>query len=105
MPSDSLSIPHDTFTPIFIDLLLDQNAEIAHQTRLAVVTVAENVAESVMESEILNGVMAGLKQLYTRAGDEDNGEALDQDDNGGAFAIKDDQEGEAELGKMLVVVV
>jgi hypothetical protein len=105
LTSESLSIPHDTFTPIFIDLLLDQNAEIAHQTRLAVVTVAENVAESVMESEILNGIMVGLERLYTRADDEDNGEAMNQDDNGKASVIKDDQEGEAELGKMLVVVV
>ncbi|KAG0044708.1 Serine/threonine-protein phosphatase 4 regulatory subunit 1 [Gryganskiella cystojenkinii] len=103
-PSEELSIPHNIFTPIFIDLLLDQNAEIAHQTRLAVVTVAENVAESVLESEILNGIMSGLERLYTTADGQDISEAQSQDENG-ISTIKDDQDGEAELGKMLVVVL
>ncbi|KAG9319794.1 hypothetical protein KVV02_005318 [Mortierella alpina] len=105
------SLPHDTFTSIFMNLLLDQNAGIAHQTRLAVVAVAENVPDEVMESEILGGVIAGLRKLYNPddLDDQDEGEP----DQGGAngeeslFSTtnRDEQDGEAELGKMLVVVL
>lgn len=57
-----------------------------------------------MESEILNGVMSGLERLYTTDEGQDVSESQDQDESG-ANIIKDDQDGEAELGKMLVVVV
>ncbi|KAF9574249.1 Serine/threonine-protein phosphatase 4 regulatory subunit 1 [Mortierella alpina] len=106
------SIPHGVFTPIFINLLLDQNAGIAHQARNAVVSVAESVPDQILESEILNGVVAGLEKLYSSEAPSatekqdtdmqddsgDQGDNGDQDDSG-------DQDGEAELGKMLVVVL
>ncbi|KAF9567246.1 Serine/threonine-protein phosphatase 4 regulatory subunit 1 [Mortierella alpina] len=105
------SLPHDTFTSIFMNLLLDQNAGIAHQTRLAVVAVAENVPDHVMESEILGGVIAGLRKLYNSDDhdDQDEGE-LDQAGANGEESLfstsnRDEQDGEAELGKMLVVVL
>jgi len=58
-----------------------------------------------MESEILDGIMVGLERLYTTADGKDISGTLDSEDNGGSSGIKDDQDGEAELGKMLVVVV
>ncbi|KAF9947881.1 putative serine/threonine-protein phosphatase 4 regulatory subunit 1-like, partial [Mortierella alpina] len=99
-PAHPPSIPHNVFTPIFINLLLDQNAGIAHQTRNAVVAVAESVPDQILESEILNGIIAGLEKLYTsEAPTSTEKQDTDmQDDN-------NDQDGEAELGKMLVVVL
>ncbi|KAK3819287.1 MAG: armadillo-type protein [Linnemannia elongata] len=97
-PGPPPSLPHDIFTPVFLNLLLDQNADIAHQTRLAIVSVAENIPDNVMESEILHGVITGLERLYN----PDMYGGLDGD----PFAShRDDQDGEAELGKMLVVVL
>ncbi|KAG9319868.1 hypothetical protein KVV02_006941 [Mortierella alpina] len=94
------SIPHSVFTPMFINLLLDQNAGIAHQARNAVVSVAESVPDQILESEILNGIIAGLEKLYsseTPSGTEKQDTDMQDDNN--------DQDGEAELGKMLVVVL
>ncbi|KAF9142982.1 hypothetical protein BGX30_001644 [Mortierella sp. GBA39] len=97
-PGPPPPLPHDIFTPVFLNLLLDQNADIAHQTRLAIVSVAENIPDNVMESEILHGVITGLERLYN----PDSYGGLDSD----PFAShRDDQDGEAELGKMLVVVL
>ncbi|KAF9549628.1 hypothetical protein EC957_003164 [Mortierella hygrophila] len=97
-PGPPPPLPHDIFTPVFLNLLLDQNADIAHQTRLAIVSVAENIPDNVMESEILHGVISGLERLYN----PDSYGGLDSD----PFAShRDDQDGEAELGKMLVVVL
>ncbi|KAF9897128.1 hypothetical protein BX616_006139, partial [Lobosporangium transversale] len=111
---------HDTFTPIFLNLLLDQNASIAHQARLAVDAVAQNVSDEVMESEILNGVIAGLQKLYmppemeqqqldeNEINSSGSGETVavtvieHGNDHFGSYNI--DLDGEAELGKMLVVV-
>ncbi|KAF9931509.1 hypothetical protein FBU30_010018 [Linnemannia zychae] len=101
---DPSTLPHNVFTPIFINLLLDQNAGIAHQTRQAVVAVAENVPEELLESEIIHGIVDGLEKLYESAGEnspharEDTHDPFSSDNN-------DDQDGEAELGKMLVVVL
>ncbi|KAF9910638.1 Serine/threonine-protein phosphatase 4 regulatory subunit 1 [Linnemannia zychae] len=103
-PTDPSTLPHNVFTSIFINLLLDQNAGIAHQTRQAVVTVAENIPEKLLESEILNGIVGGLEKLYETAGEgsrhvrEDSHDPFSSDNN-------EDQDGEAELGKMLVVVL
>ncbi|KAF9136327.1 Serine/threonine-protein phosphatase 4 regulatory subunit 1 [Mortierella sp. 14UC] len=103
-PADPSTLPHNIFTSIFINLLLDQNAGIAHQTRQAVVTVAENIPEMLLESEILNGIVDGLEKLYEAAGEgsrharEDAHDPFSADNN-------EDQDGEAELGKMLVVVL
>ncbi|KAF9190562.1 Serine/threonine-protein phosphatase 4 regulatory subunit 1, partial [Haplosporangium sp. Z 767] len=103
-PGPPPTLPHGTFTPVFMNLLLDQNAGIAHQTRLAIVTVAENIPEEVMESEILNGVIAGLEKLYNPYGGDDLD--LDQENEEELFSSnRDEQDGEAELGKMLVVVL
>ncbi|KAG9062504.1 hypothetical protein KI688_005419 [Linnemannia hyalina] len=97
-PGPPPPLPHDIFTPVFLNLLLDQNADIAHQTRLAIVSVAENIPDNVMESEILHGIITGLERLYN----PDSYGGLDSD----PFAShRDDQDGEAELGKMLVVVL
>ncbi|KAF9953254.1 Serine/threonine-protein phosphatase 4 regulatory subunit 1 [Mortierella alpina] len=110
-PPPPPSLPHDTFTSIFMNLLLDQNAGIAHQTRLAVVAVAENVPDEVMESEILGGVIAGLRKLYSPDDHDDHEEGeLDQSGANGEESLfsttnRDEQDGEAELGKMLVVVL
>jgi len=82
-----------------MNLLLDQNAGIAHQTRLAIVSVAESIPDNVMESEILRGVIAGLERLYNPEADHDG------NDNDIFASHRDEQDGEAELGKMLVVVV
>ncbi|KAI1315935.1 Serine/threonine-protein phosphatase 4 regulatory subunit 1 [Mortierella claussenii] len=98
-PSDPPSLPHDIFTPIFINLLLDQNAGIAHQTREAVRSVSENVPEAILESEILNGMIAGLERLYSNNSEEEQLK-VDLEMN-----VDADQDGEAELGKMLVVVL
>ncbi|KAF9094108.1 Serine/threonine-protein phosphatase 4 regulatory subunit 1, partial [Mortierella sp. AM989] len=93
------SLRHDSFTPIFINLLLDQNAGIAHQTREAVRSVSENISESVLESEVLDGIIAGLEKLYTTETPvEENKQDLE-------MQMDTDQDGEAELGKMLVVVL
>ncbi|CAO3566176.1 unnamed protein product [Mortierella alpina] len=94
------SIPHSVFTPMFINLLLDQNAGIAHQARNAVVSVAESVPDQILESEILDGIIAGLEKLYSSeapSGTEKQDTDMQDDNN--------DQDGEAELGKMLVVVL
>lgn len=102
--TDPSILPHNVFTPIFINLLLDQNAGIAHQTRQAVVTVAENISEDLLEREILNGIVDGLERLYEVAAKaspharEDTHDPFLADNN-------EEQDGEAELGKMLVVVV
>lgn len=102
--TDPSTLPHNAFTPIFINLLLDQNAGIAHQTRQAVVTVAENISEDLLEREILNGIVNGLERLYETTGEgsthvrEDSHDPFLADNN-------EEQDGEAELGKMLVVVV
>jgi hypothetical protein len=86
-----------------MNLLLDQNAGIAHQAREAVKFVSENVPESVLESEIIHGIIAGLERLYS------NTDTADGNQQGGAIrgenAMETDQDGESELGKMLVVVV
>ncbi|KAF9350522.1 Serine/threonine-protein phosphatase 4 regulatory subunit 1 [Mortierella sp. AD094] len=92
-------LQHDIFTPIFINLLLDQNAGIAHQTREAVRSVSENISEDLLEGEILNGIIAGLEKLYTTDTPvEENKQDLE-------MQLDVDQDGEAELGKMLVVVL
>ncbi|KAK5799292.1 armadillo-type protein [Linnemannia elongata] len=91
-------LPHDIFTPVFLNLLLDQNADIAHQTRLAIVSVAENIPDNVMESEILHGIITGLERLY-------NPNIYGELDSDPFASHRDDQDGEAELGKMLVVVL
>lgn len=102
--TDPSTLPHNAFTPIFINLLLDQNAGIAHQTRQAVVTVAENISEDLLEREILNGIVNGLERLYETTGEgsthvrEDSHDPFLADNN-------EEQDGEAELGKMLVVVL
>ncbi|KAG0203378.1 Serine/threonine-protein phosphatase 4 regulatory subunit 1 [Mortierella sp. GBA30] len=94
------SIPHGVFTPVFINLLLDQNTAIANETRNAIVSVAKNIPEKILESEILNGVIAGLERLYSSEGaiQEVHEDTSMQVDSG-------DQNGEAELGKLLVVLV
>ncbi|KAF9189579.1 Serine/threonine-protein phosphatase 4 regulatory subunit 1 [Haplosporangium sp. Z 11] len=92
------SIPHNAFTPIFINLLLDQNSGIAHQTRLAVVSVAESISEKLLESEIMGGVIAGLEKLY-------NVEVAADGDSQDSQGDMSDQDDEAELGKMLVAVL
>ncbi|ORZ29060.1 armadillo-type protein [Lobosporangium transversale] len=97
-PSNSAALAHNTFTPIFINLLLDQNAAIAHQTREAVRSVAENCREDLLESEVLDGVIAGLEKLYNNSSASELKQGLNM--NG-----ETDQDGEAELGKMLVVVL
>ncbi|KAF9083641.1 hypothetical protein BGX23_011256, partial [Mortierella sp. AD031] len=96
-PGPPPPLPHDIFTPVFLNLLLDQNAGIAHQTRLAIVSVAESIPDNVMESEILRGVIAGLERLYSPD--------ADGHDNDPFASHRDEQDGEAELGKMLVVVL
>ncbi|KAG0278888.1 Serine/threonine-protein phosphatase 4 regulatory subunit 1, partial [Linnemannia exigua] len=102
--TDPSTLPHNVFTSIFINLLLDQNAGIAHQTRQAVVTVAENISDELLESEILNGIVNGLEKLYETAGE---GSRLARVDAHDPFSVdnNEDQDGEAELGKMLVVVL
>lgn len=97
------TLPHDVFTPIFMNLLLDQNAGIAHQAREAVKFVSENVPESVLESEIVYGIIAGLERLYSNTTDGADGNP--QVGARGENAMETDQDGESELGKMLVVVV
>lgn len=109
--SRPLSIQHDIFTPIFMNLLLDQNAQIAHQTREAVKFVSENVPESLLESEIIHGIIAGLERLYSSSLpplSEDSQDPASTTAAAAAHAETDmevDQDGEAELGKMLVVVL
>lgn len=102
--TDPSTLPHNAFTPIFINLLLDQNAGIAHQTRQAVVTVAENISEDLLEREILNGIVNGLERLYEVVAE---GSLLARKDTHDPFLAdnNEEQDGEAELGKMLVVVV
>ncbi|KAG9067011.1 Serine/threonine-protein phosphatase 4 regulatory subunit 1 [Linnemannia hyalina] len=102
--ADPSTLPHNVFTPIFINLLLDQNAGIAHQTRQAVVTVAENISEDLLEKEILNGIVDGLERLYEATGE---GSPHAQEDAHDPFSAdnNEEQDGEAELGKMLVVVL
>ncbi|KAF9977153.1 hypothetical protein BGZ65_007525, partial [Modicella reniformis] len=97
------SIQHDIFTPIFMNLLLDQNAGIAHQTREAVKSISENIPETILESEIINGIIARLERLYSTGNPVDE----NQKDAGthGEVDLETDQDGEAELGKMLVVVL
>ncbi|KAF9900128.1 Serine/threonine-protein phosphatase 4 regulatory subunit 1 [Linnemannia zychae] len=97
-PSPPPPLPHDIFTPVFLNLLLDQNADIAHQTRLAIVSVAENIPDNVMESEILHGIISGLERLYSP-------DIYGGLDSGFFGSHRDEQDGEAELGKMLVVVL
>lgn len=103
-PVDPSTLPHNAFTPIFINLLLDQNAGIAHQTRQAVVTVAENISEDLLEREILNGIVDGLERLY-EAANEDSPHAREDAHDPFSSDNNEEQDGEAELGKMLVVVV
>ncbi|KAF8944046.1 Serine/threonine-protein phosphatase 4 regulatory subunit 1 [Haplosporangium gracile] len=102
--TDPSTLPHNAFTSIFINLLLDQNAGIAHQTRQAVVTVAENISEGLLEREILNGIVDGLERLYEAAGEGSPHARVDAHD---PFLTdnNEEQDGEAELGKMLVVVL
>ncbi|KAF9116898.1 Serine/threonine-protein phosphatase 4 regulatory subunit 1 [Mortierella sp. AM989] len=102
-------LSHDALTPVFLNLLLDQNAGIAHQTRLAIDSVAQNIPDEVLESEILNGVISGLEKLYTPEAQGDNEqEDYDRFNKCGQdlySSNRDEQDGEAELGKMLVVVL
>ncbi|KAG0229614.1 hypothetical protein BGW42_001448 [Actinomortierella wolfii] len=92
-------LAHDTFTPIIMNLLLDQVAATAHQARAAVVSVAENVPEELLESEILGGVIAGLEKMYKKE-EED----IDMTEGETEDTQESEQSGEAELGKMLVVM-
>ncbi|KAF9365139.1 Serine/threonine-protein phosphatase 4 regulatory subunit 1 [Mortierella sp. NVP85] len=91
-------LPHDVFTPVFMSLLLDQNPRIANQARLAIDVIAQSVPDEVMESEILNGLIKRLERLFTP---EDRS---DQDEDSLHLSINE-QDGEPELGKMLVVVL
>lgn len=83
-----------------MSLLLEQNEGIAHHAKLAVISVAENVPENLLESEILNGVLAGLSDLYrgTETSEGDSG-------NDPYGPSKDQQDDEAVIGKAVVVVV
>ncbi|KAF9968969.1 Serine/threonine-protein phosphatase 4 regulatory subunit 1 [Actinomortierella ambigua] len=100
-------LAHDTFTPIITNLLLDQVAATAHQARAAVVSVAENVSEELLESEILGGVIAGLEKMYKKEQQQQQeeedimmmGDGLEEN------RLGDEGSGEAELGKMLVVML
>ncbi|KAF9429043.1 hypothetical protein BGZ76_001928 [Entomortierella beljakovae] len=113
--NQTVKVPHDTFTPIFLKLLLDQNAGIAHQTRESVHTIAENLSEGHVESEILNGIIAGLEKLYTTdtPPEEDASTSTttttpattDDTTTDLEMQLDGDQDGEPELGKMLVVVL
>ncbi|KAG0285745.1 Serine/threonine-protein phosphatase 4 regulatory subunit 1 [Linnemannia gamsii] len=103
-PIDPSTLPHNAFTPIFINLLLDQNAGIAHQTRQAVVTVAENISEDLLEREILSGIVDGLERLY-EAASENSPHAREDAHDPFSADHNEEQDGEAELGKMLVVVL
>ncbi|KAF9157401.1 Serine/threonine-protein phosphatase 4 regulatory subunit 1 [Actinomortierella ambigua] len=118
-------LAHDTFTPIITNLLLDQVAATAHQARAAVVSVAENVSEELLESEILGGVIAGLEKMYKKEQQQQQQqqqqeqqeqdsyqqplqeEDVEMGDCGGVeeYAQEDEGSGEAELGKMLVVML
>ncbi|KAG0223007.1 hypothetical protein BGX31_008754 [Mortierella sp. GBA43] len=96
-PGSPPPLLHDVFTPIFMNLLLDQNAGIANQARLAIDAIAQNVPDEIMESEILNGLITRLEKLYTLEKHEQDEDIL--------FSSSNDQDGEPELGKMLVVVI
>ncbi|KAG0347640.1 hypothetical protein BG004_007273 [Podila humilis] len=92
-------LPPGFFTSIFVSLLLEQNDTIAHNAKLAVISVAENVPESLLESEILNGVLAGLSDLYRGLDDAEGGaESSSQ-------IVADQHEDEAVIGKAVVVVL
>ncbi|KAG0303538.1 Serine/threonine-protein phosphatase 4 regulatory subunit 1 [Dissophora globulifera] len=97
---------HDAFTPVFMNLLLDQNAGIAHQTRIAIDAIAQNVTDEILESEILNGVITSLEKLYNSESQDDQENQDGMNDTDDLFSPnRDEQDGEAELGKMLVVVL
>ena len=109
-PGQKIAIPHGVFTPIFMNLLLDHVSGVAHQTRVAVVSVSENVPEETMESEMLNGVIAGLEELYNKDATEKEEEADEihrvQDEfTGYTTTAKEEEERKSELAKLLVVVV
>ncbi|KAG0350504.1 Serine/threonine-protein phosphatase 4 regulatory subunit 1, partial [Podila minutissima] len=93
-------LPPGLFTSVFVSLLLEQNEGIAHHAKLAVISVAENVPENLLESEILNGVLAGLSDLYrgTETSEGDSG-------NDPYGPSKDQQDDEAVIGKAVVVVL
>lgn len=90
---------HDVFTSVFMNLLLDQNPQIANQARLTIDAIAQSVPDEIMESEILNGLITRLEKLYTPENQDD------QDEDSSYPPDNNEQDGEAELGKMLVVVV
>jgi len=111
-PGQKRPLPHGIFTAIFLNLLLDHVSGIAHQTRVAVASVSENVTEEIMESEILNGVIAGLENLFNDQGHEDSHEETEDNQHlyhnelsYGDTTAKEEEERKAELAKMLVVVV
>ncbi|GJJ75307.1 serine/threonine-protein phosphatase 4 regulatory subunit 1 [Entomortierella parvispora] len=111
-PGQKRPLPHGIFTAIFLNLLLDQVSGIAHQTRVAVAAVSENVSEEIMESEMLNGVIAGLKNLYNAQSQgesyeepEENQDQYQNEFGYGSTSAKEEEERKAELAKMLVVVL
>ncbi|KAG0080544.1 Serine/threonine-protein phosphatase 4 regulatory subunit 1 [Podila epicladia] len=93
-------LPPGLFTSVFVSLLLEQNEGIAHHAKLAVISIAENVPENLLESEILDGVLAGLSELYsgTETSEGDSG-------NDPYGPSKDQQDDEAVIGKAVVVVL
>jgi hypothetical protein len=91
-------LSHDVFTPVFMSLLLDQNPRIANQARLAIDVIAQSVPDDIMESEILNGLIKRLERLFAPEDRSDQ-------DEGNLHSSINEQDGEPELGKMLVVVV
>ncbi|KAF9329378.1 Serine/threonine-protein phosphatase 4 regulatory subunit 1 [Podila minutissima] len=93
-------LPPGFFTSVFVSLLLEQNEGIAHHAKLAVISVAENVPENLLESEILDGVLAGLSDLYrgTETSEGDSG-------NDPYGPSKDQHDDEAVIGKAVVVVL
>lgn len=93
-------LPPGLFTSVFVSLLLEQNEGIAHHAKLAVISVAENVPENLLESEILDGVLAGLSDLYRETEESENGSGNDP-----YGPSKDQQDDEAVIGKAVVVVV
>ncbi|KAL1925085.1 uncharacterized protein VTP21DRAFT_4739 [Calcarisporiella thermophila] len=68
-------IPPQAFAPILINLLQSQNSTIVSQTTQAIVTMATNLPEDIIDNEVFEGIVMGLYRQGDETPDIDSGGA------------------------------